>query len=446
MSRSRTRRQRHPLRSEPVPARIEFLAHDGRGVARVDGKTVFVDGALPGEEVLLRYVKRRRDYDEAQVEELREASALRVEPGCPHYGVCGGCSLQHLAPESQIQHKQEILLQSLERLGGVRPDAVLAPLTGPHWGYRRKARLGVKHVIKKGRMLVGFRERRSSFVAELAACPVLHPAVGGRIEALAELIAGLRARDRIPQIEVAVGDAAAALVFRTLDELGPEDRERLIAFGRETGPHVHLQPGGIDSAAPLWPEAAPLEYALERHEVRIRFRPTDFTQVNAEINARMVDRALELLELSPGDRVLDLFCGLGNFTLPMARVASEVVGVEGDTGLVARARDNARRNGLANVELIAADLGRPMDAVPGFDRPYDKVLLDPPRSGAEPVIAPLTRLGARRIVYVACRPGSLARDAGELVHSHGYRLARVGVMDMFPHTAHVESIALFVRE
>ncbi|HEM47634.1 MAG TPA: 23S rRNA (uracil(1939)-C(5))-methyltransferase RlmD, partial [Alphaproteobacteria bacterium] len=336
----------------PLEARIESLSHDGRGVARLDGKTVFVDGALPGERVLLRYRRRRRSFDEAQVVEVLQPSPHRCVPKCPHFGVCGGCSLQHLDPQAQIESKQQVLLDNLERLGGVAPDAVLPPLTGPVWGYRRKARLGVKYVRKKGRVLVGFRERHSSFVAELQRCEVLHPSVGERIADLAALIAGLEARERIAQIEVAVSDAATALVLRNLDPLSEADRERVRAFGHAHGLQMWLQPSGPDSAHSLDSDDPALTYELPDQQVTLAFRPTDFTQINAAINGATVARALQLLEPS-GERVLDLYCGLGNFTLPLARHAARVVGVEGDQSLIERARANADRNGIANAEFHA---------------------------------------------------------------------------------------------
>jgi len=427
-----------------VQARIESLSHDGRGVAHVDDKTVFVDGALPGEMVLLRYRRRRRSFDEAQVETVLEPSAERRTPECPHYGLCGGCNLQHLAPRAQIEAKQQVLLDNLRRLGGVAPDTVLEPLTGPVWGYRRKARLGVKYVRKKGRVLVGFRERHSSLVAELGRCEVLHPSVGARIRDLAALIEGLEARERIAQIEVAVADQVTALVLRNLDPLSDSDRERVRAFGREHGLQMWLQPAGPDSAHPLEPDAPPLSYRLQEQDVVLRFRPTDFTQVNAAINGAMVARALELLQPG-GRRVLDLFCGLGNFTLPLARHAAEVVGVEGERGLIERARENAAANGIANVEFHVCDLTGPLEQEPWARAGFERVLLDPPRSGALETMPMLARIAPERIVYVSCHPATLARDLGVLVGQHGYRLASAGVMDMFPHTAHVESIALLVR-
>lgn len=438
--------RRKPLPPDPVRAVIESLTHEGRGVTRVEGKTVFVDGALAGEEVMFRYLRRRRSYDEGQVVEVVQAAPERVTPRCAHFGVCGGCSLQHLAPAAQIRTKQQVLLDDLTRLGRVAPERVLEPITGPVWEYRRRARLGVKYVRKKGRVLVGFRERGRPYLAELERCEVLDARVGPHLAALGELIQGLSAYERIAQIEVALGDTEGALVFRNLDPLSATDEAALKAFGQTHGLQIWIQPGGPQTATALWPEAPRLSYALPNHAAEIEFLPTDFTQVNADINRAMVDRALELLAPEPQERVLELFAGLGNFTIPLARQAGQVVAVEGEGGLVARARENAVRNEVTNIEHHVADLAAAVADLPWLRRQqYDAVLLDPPRTGAEAVLAPVARTGARRLVYVSCNPATLARDAGELVHAHGFSLRAAGVMDMFPHTAHVESIALFER-
>lgn len=440
-----SRRNRKKMPTEAVRATVDTLAHDGRGVAHVDGKATFIEGALPGEEVLFTYVTQRKRYDEGVMTEVIAASPERVTPQCAHFGVCGGCSLQHLRADAQIHIKQRILLDNLRHLAQLAPEEVLPPLTGPHWGYRRRARLGAKFVEKKQAMLVGFREKRSAYLADLQRCEVLHPAVGQRLLALRELLRGLDAYNRIPQIEVAAGDTAVALVFRHLDPMSERDLAALRAFGERHGFYIYLQPGGPDTAAPLWPEDARLRYRLAEFDVELEFRPTDFTQVNGDINGAMVRRALDLLDLQGHERVLDLFCGLGNFTLPIARGAGSVVGVEGDAGLVARARHNAHHNGITNAEFHAADLDAAGAQWPWAARPFDKILLDPPRTGALEVVRRIGALGARRVVYVSCNPATFARDAAELVHVHGYRLRRAGVMDMFPHTTHVECIALFER-
>jgi len=443
-------------RIDQTPFELEILdlSHDGRGVARRPegtpngGKTVFVAGALPGERVRVQQTARSRSFDEAKTLEVLRASPDRVEPRCPHFGVCGGCALQHLEASKQIHAKQRVLLENLERIGHVAPKAVLPPLVDAAWGYRRKGRFSVRRVEKKEKTLVGFREQDPRFVADLAVCHTAIPAVGFKVDALAALVDGLQARRDIPQVEFIAGDPApefcgVALVFRHLQPLPAADLAALEAFGRAHGFAIFLQPGGVDSVHALWPADPRLAFRLPAWDVTLAFRPLDFIQVNAGLNARMIARAIELLDAQPGDRVLDLFCGLGNFTLPLARSTREVVGVEGDSGLVARARDNAARNGLANARFHAADLAQDLRGQPWMREGFDRLLLDPPRSGADEVLRQLPLAGLRRIVYVSCHPGSLARDAGFLVRERGWTLEAAGVMDMFPHTAHVESIAVF---
>lgn len=441
MGRSRRRR----LPKEPVRLVIESLSHEGRGVARVDGKAVFVHGALPGEEVICRYVRSHRRYDEATVEEVVSASADRVEPKCAHFGVCGGCSLQHMSHEAQIRIKQAHLLENLEHLGRVIPKQVLPPLTGPVWNYRYKARLAVKNVPAKGRVLVGFREKFSHYVAVVEACPVLVERVGERLSLLSQMIEKLSIPDQIPQIEVAVGDQSNSLVFRHLKPLTDDDKTILSQFGRDYDFQIYLQSGGPQTVSLLFPEKAALSYRFDEFNVALHFEPADFTQINPQINRRMVPLAISLLDLKPDDRVLDLFCGLGNFTLPIATRVNNVIGVEGEQALVDRAQLNAQANGISNAVFYAADLTKDHSDKEWLKTPFDAVLLDPPRSGALEVIPHVAALGASRIVYVSCHPATLARDAGILVHEHGYELKKAGIMDMFPHTAHVESIALFEK-
>ncbi|HKE49464.1 MAG TPA: 23S rRNA (uracil(1939)-C(5))-methyltransferase RlmD [Rhodanobacteraceae bacterium] len=424
---------------------ITDLTHDGRGVAHLDGKAVFVAGALPGERVRVRYTARHRNFDEARIEELLTRSPERIEPRCPHFGTCGGCSLQHLPAAAQIAAKQRVLAENFERIGKVEPTRWLDPLTDAAWGYRRKGRLSVKWVAKKERVLVGFREDNPRFVADLSECHTLLPEVGLRIAAIGALVGSLEAHREIAQIEIAAGDDTVALVFRNLKPLSESDTSKLIAFGRENDLAILLQPGGPDSVHALWPEQIRLAFRIPEANVEIEFKPLDFVQVNAGMNRRMIARTLELLDPQPDDRVLDLFCGLGNFTLPLARRAGTVIGVEGEAGLVARARENAAANGIVNAEFFAADLAADQRGAPWVVRDCDKLLLDPPRSGAAAVLEYLPRKPTRRVVYVSCHPGSLARDAGTLVQQHGFKLVAAGVMDMFPHTAHVESIALFER-
>ncbi len=441
-----SRRRRRKLPAEPIELAIDDLSHDGRGVGSHGEKAIFVHGALPGERVSARLTGRYRRYDEAETLDVIEASPHRIEPRCPHFGQCGGCSLQHLEPGQQIEAKHRTLEQNLQRIGKVRPVRFWPPLGGPLWGYRRKARLSVRYVHKKGRVLVGFRERYGRFVADMQECHVLDERVAAHLRGLSDLIGAMEARRSIPQIEVACGDDRCALVFRHLEALCEEDRERLRAFARSTGLAVLLQPAGPASVHGLEPADAPLSFHIPEFDVELQFEASDFVQVNAEMNRRMVSRAVELLDLAPTDRVLDLFCGLGNFTLPIARRAGPVVGVEGDAGLVRRAGANARHNGIENAAFVAADLNEDPGTAPWLKQPFDKVLLDPPRSGAESILPHVAASGARRLVYVSCHPASLARDAGILVHHHGFELKGAGVMDMFPHTGHVESIALFERK
>ncbi|MDQ0007865.1 23S rRNA (uracil1939-C5)-methyltransferase [Luteibacter jiangsuensis] len=427
-------------------ATIIDLSHDGRGVARIDNKATFVSGALPGERVLLKYRKRHRNYDDAEIVQVIEASPERVVPRCRHFGQCSGCSLQHMEPSAQIAAKQRVLAENFERIGKVSPASWLPPLTDQPWAYRRKGRFSVRYVAKKERVLVGFREESNPrFVADIDVCEVIHPALGPKVGLLAALIGGLDAARDIPQVEFAAGDDTVALVFRHLAPLSERDRAALVAFGQEHGLAIYLQPGSQSSVHPIWPESPRLAFAVPADNVELEFLPLDFVQVNAGMNQRMLARTLELLDLRPADRVLDLFCGLGNFTLPIARHAAEVVGVEGEHGLVERAAANAARNGLGNASFRVANLFEDQRAAPWATQPWDKILLDPPRAGADKVLEYLPRKGTSRVVYVSCHPGSLARDAGILVQKHGFKLVSAGVMDMFPHTAHVESIALFER-
>ncbi|MEO5702415.1 MAG: 23S rRNA (uracil(1939)-C(5))-methyltransferase RlmD [Gammaproteobacteria bacterium] len=441
---TRSRRGNKLIPKELGQAYIESMSHDGRGVARINGKAIFVQGALPGEEVLFQYDTQRKNFDEGHVADILKPAPARVTPRCRHFTVCGGCSLQHMASDAQLEAKQQVLLDNLKHIGKLQPRTILPALRGPAWGYRRKARLGAKYVVKKEAMLVGFRERGSSLLADLTQCEVLHPSVGSLLPELRALLAGLDGYDRIPQIEVAVGDAATALVFRHLDELSDADQTALSVFGKAHDLQIYVQAAGPDSVSLLWPQQATLSYRLPRYDLELFFAPTDFTQVNAEMNVQMIDRVVELLDLQTTDRVLDLFCGLGNFTLPLARRAGRVIGVEGDAKLVQRARDNALHNSVSNGEFYTADLAKEIADAPWVTQCFDKILLDPPRTGALDLIKQLPRLGASRIVYVSCNPSTLARDAHELVQL-GYELVSAGVMDMFPHTTHVESIALFER-
>jgi 23S rRNA (uracil1939-C5)-methyltransferase len=443
MARKRRRKQ---LPTEPVEAAIESLTHDAKGVAHIEGKATFIHGSLPGERVRFLYSGRWRKYDEGRVVEVLEASSQRVEPRCRQFGVCGGCSLQHQQVSAQVASKQQSMLESLKHIGRIVPEQILPPLVGQSaWGYRRKARLGVRYVAKKGGTLIGFRERGSSFITDIDCCPILHPRVGELLPELSQLIDQLSVRDQIPQIEMAMGDELCVLIFRLLAAPDQQDLDLLERFAPLHEIEIYLQEGGPESVRPLRGDGVILSYDLPAFDLTLTFQPNDFTQVNSDINRQMIQQAIDLLAVSPEDRVLDLFCGLGNFTLPLACKAAEVTGVEGDAGLVARARENALRNGLSNTSFYTANLYEPLVNEPWLQHGFNKVLLDPPRSGAQEILHLLPKLGGERIVYVSCYPGTLARDAGILVEQHNYRLLSAGVMDMFPHTAHVESIALLEK-
>lgn len=432
------------LPAEPFIVHIDDLTHQGQGVARRDGKVVFVDGALPNEEVRCLYTARRSQHDQARAVEILQAAPERVAPRCAHFGICGGCSLQHLDPSAQLAVKQRWLLDSLTHIGKVQPLEVLEPLTGPLWGYRRRARLGVKYVAKKGRVLVGFRERRTPYIADLQRCEILDERIGGLLAELAALIDQLSIRAHVPQIEVAGGDTHLGLNVRVLAPPTEQDLAQLQSFAEQHGFILYLQTGGLDSIQPLG-ENAVLQYRLPAFDLNIQFQPWHFIQINAALNRQLVQYALAQLEVRDTDRVLDLFCGLGNFTLALARHAQQVVGVEGEQSLVEWARHNAKRHNINNAVFYAADLAGDVTTQEWMRGGYERVLLDPPRSGALALLPTLAALDAQRILYVSCHPATLARDIGELVQRFGYRLQSVGIIDLFPHTAHVESIAVLVR-
>ena len=442
MSRSRKRKV---MPSEPDRSTIGGMAHDGRGVAHAGERTVFVFGALPGEDVSFLYTQQKRDIGEAYTVEVHEASPDRVMPQCQHYGICGGCILQHLDADRQIDFKQNILAEQLRRIGKVEPMQWWAPLRGPHWGYRSKARLGVKHVPAKGRVLVGFRERLSGWLADMHACPVLDQRFGRLLDPLSELVGQMALRDHIPQIEVAAGDEHSALVFRILRDIEDADHRLLCSFGQTHGMDIYLQREGPDSLICISGEPVPLRYSLPAYDIHFEFRPVDFTQVNLALNRLMIQRVLDTLPLTAEACMLDLFCGLGNFTLPLARRVAQITGVEGGREAVERAKHNAQLNHIDNAIFHVADLTRSQLEMPWATRQYDAVLLDPSRAGALEILECVPYWRAPVILYVSCNPATLARDAAVLVHEHGYRLEKAGVMDMFPHTGHVESMALFTR-
>ena len=445
-----SKKKRKPFPEPPDAVEIESLTPEGRGLVRVDGRSVLLHGALPGERVRFRYTRICKNRAEGTVVEVLRAAPERVPVRCPHADICGGCSLQHLNPAAQIRWKQEMLEQVLANTGQVRPERWLPPLAAASWGYRRKARLGVRYVAGKGRTLVGFRERGTSYVTDLRRCEILHPAVGEWIETIAELLDGLSIRARIPQIEMAMGEGPCVLVLRVLEPPSAQDVARLTDSGAAHGLRFYVQEGGPETIRPLPGQGVDLYYDLPNYDlpsadIRLYFQPTDFTQVNLALNSLLVEQARELLALRSDERMLDLFCGLGNFTLPMAHRAAEVLGVEGDPGLAAQARTNAGRNGITNARFIAADLYGRLDHQPWVSQRFHKALLDPPRSGALQVVELLPAMGVERILYVSCYPATLARDADRLVNGFGYRLRAAGVPDMFPHTAHLESMAVFER-
>lgn len=436
-------RKRKPLPIAELS--IGDLSHDGRGVSHLDGRVVFVDGALPGETVVCAVKRRRKGVFEGHATEIIEPAPMRVKPRCPHFGVCGGCSLQHLDPQQQIKAKEKVLTQSLKRIGGVEPEQWFAPLSDDPWGYRRKARLGIRDVAKKGGVLIGFRERRSSYITSLGECPILDPKISRLLPALHELVSALACRSEIPQIEVATGEGVESLVLRHLVAMSTKDEHLLTEFAKAHGVNLYLQPGGIDSVGPLWPiPPKQLTYKVDP-DITFSFRPTDFVQVNTRINQMLVSRLLELSKPAYGGKIVDLFCGLGNLTLPLARVAEEVIGVEGQQSLIERAIDNAKQNNLANVRFETVDLYTDQPVIVPDLKSANCLVLDPPRSGAREVVDQLNSRSPERIIYISCNPATLARDAGILVTQKGYTLRGSGMVDMFPHTAHVESITLFER-
>jgi 23S rRNA (uracil1939-C5)-methyltransferase len=426
---------------------IESLDHEGKGVAHRDGKVIFVDGALPGEIAKVRTLRSKASHEFAVADRIEQPSSQRVQPRCPHFGVCGGCSMQHLTPAAQVAVKQRVLEDCLSRIGGVTPGVIFPAIHGPSWEYRYRARLSVRHVIKKGGVLVGFHEKRSSYVADMRECHVLPRRISILLEPLRHLVAGLSIRDRMPQIELAIGDASDVLVFRILEPLTGGDEQALRAFSDLHQVAIALQSKGPDTVRPFHPLPWPsLAYSLPEFGVQMPFSPTEFTQVNHQINRVLVRRAMTLLEPRAGERIADMFCGLGNFSLPIASLGASVVGVEGSEALVRRATANAAHNGLADKTTFrAANLFTVAAEDLAALGPFDKMLIDPPRDGAIELVKALEAQPPGRIVYVSCNPATLARDAGVLVNVMGYRLEGAGVVNMFPHTAHVESIALFQR-
>ena len=426
---------------------IVSLDHEARGIARQEGKTIFVDGALPGETVEYASFRRKPNYELAHLVSVLKPSAARVQPRCPHFGICGGCAMQHVEPSAQVAAKQRVLEDSLWHIGRVRPESILPPIHGEAWGYRHRARLSVRKVERKGGMLIGFHEKRSSYIADMETCAILPPHVSALLMPLRELIGSLSIAERLPQLELAVGEHCTVFVLRILEPLTAADEQRLRDFADRYRIIFYLQPKGPDSAYRFHPVDGPrLFYTLPEFGLELDFKPTDFTQVNHAVNRILVRRALGLLDPQPGERIADMFCGLGNFTLPIARSGARVVGVEGSPALVKRGRESAVANGLGQrVEFGVANLFECTEASLAKLGRFDKMLIDPPREGAIELVKALGADAPRRIVYVSCNPATLARDAAVLVSVKGYRFISAGVMNMFPHTAHVESIAVFER-
>lgn len=427
---------------------IESLDHEARGITRQEGKTVFVDSALPGETVEYASFRRKPNYELAHLVSVLAPSPVRVEPRCPHFGICGGCAMQHMEPSAQVAAKQRVLEDGLWHIGRVRPERILPPIFGEPWGYRHRARLAVRKVERKGGVLIGFHEKRSSYIADMTTCAILPPHVSDMLMPLRELIGALSVVERMPQLELAVGEHCTALVLRILQPLTAADEKMLRAFADRHQVVFYLQPKGPDTAYRFYPEDAPrLSYALPEFALELDFRPTDFTQVNHAVNRILVRRALSLLDPQPGERIADMFCGLGNFTLPIARSGASVVGIEGSPALVKRGRESAVANGLSErVEFGVANLFESTEASLEKLGRFDKMLIDPPREGALELVKALGTNAPGRIVYVSCNPSTLARDAAIMVSVKGYRFAAAGVVNMFPHTAHVESIAVFERD
>ncbi|CAC9571682.1 23S rRNA (uracil(1939)-C(5))-methyltransferase (EC 2.1.1.190) [uncultured Gammaproteobacteria bacterium] len=423
---------------------IESLSHEGRGIAHLDEKVIFVSGALPGEKVVAERVFSRAKFEEAAVVEVLKPAENRIVPKCEVFGVCGGCSFQHLSSEDQIEAKGEWLKDAFKQQAKIEPKNWLDPLQVQAWGYRRKARLGVRWVAKKDKVLVGFREKKSGWIANMDRCEVLHASIGEHLRDLGECIERLSIKSQVPQIEVAIAENNTVLILRHLEPFSAEDEQILLDCANKLGVSFYTQSGGEETVKPLG-ESVVLTYSHPNHNIEMAFLPTDFTQVNFKLNQKMVSLALDLLALDKSDKVIDLFCGLGNFTLPIARYVQYVVGVEGDSGLIERAKANAVQNGIQNADFYKADLFKEVAGFEWFrDKTYNKALIDPARSGAIEIIELLPKLGVERLVYVSCNPATLARDTEKLIEI-GYKLETAGVMDMFPQTAHIESIALFIK-
>jgi 23S rRNA (uracil1939-C5)-methyltransferase len=422
---------------------ISALSHDGRGIAHINGKTTFIANSLPQEEIIFEYVKRHNNYDEGKMVELLQSSPVRTEPLCPFFTICGGCNLQHLEHAEQILLKTKVLLEQLHHFGGTTPITVMPAITGPIVAYRSKARLCTKYVVKKAKVVIGFHEKNGRFIADISQCPILAEPLNNQIINLQTLITNLAIKQSIPQIEIAIGEQNVALIFRILDELITTDKDQLIAFGNLHNFDIYLQPHGLDSIYCIT-DKKPLSYTLPKQNIELFFEPTDFTQINREINKKLVTKAIELIAPKPTDNILDLFCGLGNFSLPIAQHCAHLNGIEGNTTMVTRATTNAAYNKITNASFYSADLTKNIDNAAWAKQQYNKILLDPPRTGALEIINNIRRFNAEKIIYISCNPATLARDTKELL-KQGYTLACVGLVDMFPHTIHAEAIAEFIK-
>ena len=437
--------RRRKVKPKVYEISIESLSNEGRGISHYDDKIIFTRGALPGERVIASRSLSRAKYEEADVVDILESSPDRIEPKCDVYGICGGCSFQHLSSKNQINAKQSWLKSAFMGQAKIEPKKWLQPLQVESWGYRRKARLGVRYVAKKEKVLVGFRERKSSFITVMSRCEVLHPSLGDNLELLGECIGKLSIKKHVPQIEVAIAELDSILILRHLEPMTKGDESILKEYGDKLGITWYTQSGGLETIKPLV-EPVNLTYSITDHNIEMSFLPNDFTQVNFALNQKMINLAIELLDLNSEDEVIDLFCGLGNFTLPISRYVNKIVGIEGDRGLVERAKENAKMNEVSNASFYKADL---FEDVSGFEwfrgQKYNKALIDPARTGAIEIVELLPKLSIERLVYVSCNPATLARDTARLIEL-GFSLMSAGVMDMFPQTAHVESIALFIRK
>lgn len=440
-------RHRKKIPKETFETTVEALSHDGRGIAHINGKTIFIRNALPDEKVAFKYTSMRGSFNEGAAIEILSASAERVAPTCLHANICGGCCLQHLKACAQLKHKQKVMLEMLQHFGKAAPLEILPPLVGDNYGYRHKARLGVRFVGKKGDVLVGFREQNGRYITEITDCQILHPNIGNKITPLRKLITSLISLRVIPQIEVAIGDSKTALNIRHLKPLPLIDLEKIISFAKQQGLEIYLQPKGPNTIHKIWPENNDdkLSYYLPNHEIKLQFHPSDFTQVNPTINRQMINQAIKLLNPQPNDEILDLFCGLGNFTIPLAKHCKNITGIECSSQMVKRGYENASLNNIKNADFYEFNLKEDCTRC-NWTKKYNKILLDPPRSGAAEVISKIKKFNPEKILYISCNPATFARDTGELVNSQGYKLEKIGIMDMFPHTAHMETMALFTQK